>query len=171
MAVTTRRATARDVSRVFEIGYDYAYNDALVKFMPVNEERAMHYLTTLTHMGFVIVAEKDDEIVGALVLQPAQQWFSDTWYLTDLFFYVLPEWRTTSAADALIRSAKKIAEDNGAMIQMSVINGQDLSRKAEYYKRRGFVYVGGIFVNVEYAKTDGQGGQQSAIRSDEHDEH
>ena len=57
-----------------------------------------------------LIAETTLEMVGVLNLNRVQWWFSDEYFLSDLGFYVLPEFRGT-AGKKLIKRAARYARD------------------------------------------------------------
>lgn len=100
--------------------------------------------------GAILIAEKDDILVGAIVLGKSKLWWSSKFeFLTNLVTYVAPKYRRHyNIQGALIDFSKDFCESLGMPLYLSIVDTtENLAKKAKYLKFKGFKSLG---VNLIY---------------------
>lgn len=110
----------------------------------VNLEKGVQWVVfNVNQMAFGV--EEDGKLVGTLGLHRTSPWYSDSEYLADGWFYVLPEYRKTGVGKMLIDEAKKFAEEVKLPLIIGVFTSEDADTKAQVMKKLGLTTVGGLF--------------------------
>jgi hypothetical protein len=87
--VECRRANLFDVSALTAMLIEM-HNNAEVELTKVNTEKLVNKINEALHRGVVLVALKDNKIVGSIGGLVVSDWWSDEKHLSDLWFYVSP---------------------------------------------------------------------------------
>lgn len=90
--------------------------------------------------GFIKNAYKDNKLVGSIGAMKNSWWFSDEQFVSETWFYVLPEHRDYKTARGLLKEL--IAYSKDMTIQLPVSTGKNT---ASLYKRMGFKEMGNIW--------------------------
>lgn len=116
-------------------------------FPPVDVDKVIRHVGNFIEHGVVFVARsKDGQMAGVISGVLTAPWFSSVKLVTDGFFYVAPEFRSTRAATALVRTLKVWSAEQGIEeLNCSVISGDDIDRKDRFFERNGFRRIGGIY--------------------------
>lgn len=105
------------------------------------------------NQGVSIIAEKDDKIVGCLILGKSTVWWSPTEFFTNLAFYVDPDYRKGyRIQDKLVDAAKTLADATKTPVLLSLVDATDKKLKAlKYLNFKGFKTIGvkGIYLPSE----------------------
>lgn len=103
--------------------------------------------------GVTVIAEKDDKIVGCLILGKSTLWWSPTEFFTNLALYVAPEYRKNyRIQDKLIEFGKNVADATKTPLLLQLIDATDKKLKAlKYLNYKGFKTIG---VNGAYIPPD-----------------
>lgn len=110
----------------------------------VNLEKGIRWVVfNVNQMAFGV--EEDGKLVGTLGLHRTSPWYSDSEYLADGWFYVLPEYRKTGVGKMLIDEAKKFAEEVKLPLIIGVFTSEDADTKAQVMQKLGLTMVGGLF--------------------------
>lgn len=110
----------------------------------VNLEKGVQWVVYNTNqMAFGV--EENGKLVGTLGLHRTSPWYSDSEYLADGWFYVLPEYRKTGVGKMLIDEAKKFAEEVKLPLIIGVFTSEDADTKAQVMQKLGLTMVGGLF--------------------------
>lgn len=113
----------------------------------LNLRKAAAGIGRVLREGAVFVHEDDGGIVGSLgLLEADAAWFTDDRVLADAWYFVLPDRRGAKAATALLRAAQGVARSAGLPLSMSVVTGERVERKDRFFRRNGFVPLGGAYV-------------------------
>ncbi len=90
--------------------------------------------------GSVILIATDlaDEVVGFLALEQSQYLFNFDHFVTDLGFYVLPNYRTTTVPYRLIKAGEAWAAERGDALVLGVSAPEDTSKTAAMYGKLGY---------------------------------
>lgn len=110
----------------------------------VNLEKGVQWV--IYNVGQVAFGVEDEgKLVGSLGLHRTTPWYSDSEYLADGWFYVLPEYRKTGVGKMLIDEAKKFAEEAKLPLIVGVFTSEDANTKAQVMQKLGLTMVGGMF--------------------------
>ena len=110
----------------------------------VNLEKGVQWV--IYNVGQVAFGVEDEgKLVGSLGLHRTTPWYSDSEYLADGWFYVLPEYRKTGVGKMLIDEAKKFAEEAKLPLIIGVFTSEDANTKAQVMQKLGLTMVGGMF--------------------------
>jgi len=110
----------------------------------VNLEKGVQWV--IYNVGQVAFGVEDEgKLVGSLGLHRTTPWYSDSEYLADGWFYVLPEYRKTGVGKMLIDAAKKFAEEVKLPLIVGVFTSEDADTKAQVMQKLGLSMVGGLF--------------------------
>lgn len=93
---------------------------------PVNGIKVMEKLSRAYYdpACFILLAAfRGDEIIGYLLLQQATYDYSDSDFLVDFGFFVVPEWRKDKGVGkALLEDAKVISKEAGLPLHVHIFN-------------------------------------------------
>lgn len=110
----------------------------------VNLEKGLKWvLFNVNQMAFGV--EENGRLIGTIGLHRTSPWYSDSEYLADGWFYVLPEYRKTGVGKMLIDEAKKFAEEVKLPLIIGVFTSEDATTKAQVMQKLGLTMVGGLF--------------------------
>ena len=102
------------------------------------------------NQGVTIIAEKNDKIVGCMILGKSTVWWSPTEFFTNLAFYVDTEYRKGfRIQDKLVEAAKNLADATKTPLLLSLVDATDKKLKAlKYLNFKGFKTIGvkGVYV-------------------------
>jgi len=107
------------------------------------EKGAQWVMFNINQMVFGV--EDEGKLVGSIALHRTSPWYSDSEYLADGWFYVLPEYRKTGVGKMLIDAAKKFAEEAKLPLIVGVFTSEDANTKAQVMQKLGLSMVGGLF--------------------------
>ena len=91
------------------------------------------------------VENEEGVLIGSLGLHRTSPWYSDSEYLADGWFYVLPEYRKTGVGKMLIDAAKDYAAEAQLPLIVGVFTSEDAETKAKVMQKMGMTMVGGMF--------------------------
>lgn len=92
-----------------------------VLFCPIDAEKSMSEILRVRDEGVSIMASFDDLLVGALGLVSTTWWYGHGRFLTDRWFFTLPQLHHLGVAGRLQAEAQLIAKDSNMDL---VINGK-----------------------------------------------
>lgn len=102
------------------------------------------------NQGVTIIAEKDDKIVGCLILGKSTVWWSPTVFFTNLAFYVDPEYRKgLHIQDKLIEASINLSDATKVPVLLQLIDATDKKLRAlKYLNLKGFKTIGvnGVYI-------------------------
>lgn len=84
-----------------------------------------------------VIYDHDNKIVeGVIGLRLDKFWFSDQWFIKDIFMYVHPEFRRSTRAKCLIAFAKECAKKMNIPLLMGIMSNIRTEAKAKLYERQ-----------------------------------
>jgi GNAT superfamily N-acetyltransferase len=95
------------------------------------------------------VVENDEAMIGTIALQLTSPWYSHQPYFTDAWLYVLPEYRNSKVASALLAAVQIFAEEKNLPLVVNIFNAEDTESKIQMMQRKGFKLIGASFVSGE----------------------
>lgn len=117
--------------------------------------------TVLDRLPRILLAEVKDEgsggqatlrrgsgwrVVGCLALRHDCWWWTGTPFVTDMVFFLAEEARASTLARDLLAAGERYAAGQGLPLLIGVLSGEDLARKAEWFGRRGYRALGGLYL-------------------------
>jgi GNAT superfamily N-acetyltransferase len=85
------------------------------------------------------IAEKDNKIVGVMILVCAEHYSATVKIVSDVLFYVHPDYRGSSAAVRLLKEAEKWGKIQGAAeINVGLSSGIDTEKTICFFKKIGY---------------------------------
>lgn len=141
MSIEFRLAEDRDGPAIFDM---LLVMHGEVALAPINTGKVARTVAYVIEHGIGIVGERDGEVVASAGLILDDWWYSDQQFLRDLWMYVRPEHRRSTAADGLLRHARKAAELWGLPLVVSVFGTKESDRKIKWMSRR-LEMMGGLF--------------------------
>ena len=85
-------------------------------------------------------------IEGAIYLLISDYWYSDDWHLSELFSFVLPQYRKSNNAKELITFAKRCSDEIGIPLIIGVISNERTESKVRLYQKELAKPAGAFFV-------------------------
>lgn len=107
-------------------------------------DKVKRYILDHLVNGFVFV---DDKIRASLALRLDAPWWSSQRMLSDGWFYVHREYRNSTLAKDLMKTARKFGAGMNLPVVVGVFNSEDVDRKDVFFKRNGFSPLGGWYLS------------------------
>jgi len=102
--------------------------------------------------GIIGIIEGNGEIAGTIGMQIDQFWYSDDWYLCELWNFVHPDYRKSEYAKNLIDFGKWASEQMKMILNIGIISTHRTEAKVRLYQRK-LTPVGMFFMhNISAAK-------------------
>lgn len=144
MTITIRAPVDTDVP-FFAAEFTKAVKESALASFPVNAEKLLSMMTHVARSNMAMIAEDDGKPVGVLALMESTHAFSDKPYISDIWFYVLPQYRATRAAHLLLMKARGYAEHAKAPILIGTMWGDADGRIGQMLEKYGFRRLGGLY--------------------------
>lgn len=142
-----RLAKLNDLDRIVEVGASlHAETEHFGRCRYVGE-KVKAFIGALINSddGFVMVAERDGQVVGGIVAVTVEQWFSHDKIATEISVFILPEYRGSMDALRLLKAFKAWARTKGVVYTMAGIStGIHAEKTKALYQAAGMRYVGPI---------------------------
>lgn len=118
-----------------------------VLFAPIDPAASMAEVIRVRDQGAALMVKADGHLIGTLGLVKSQWWYNpEKGFLTDRWYFLLPQFHHSAAAAQLLGEASAIATQAGLDL---VINGH-MRRKAKALGR-GVIFTHPIVVSVDTA--------------------
>jgi GNAT superfamily N-acetyltransferase len=150
MNVNIMEKTSEEFHQVVELLKLFAkdHEMGVIKAPEDPTELACKVVYDVSENGKLYVAKNESgKTVGSLGLKLGNNWYSEQKFYGDLWFYVLPEYRSSGVGGTLLTFAKNAAQAESIPLVVGVFNLQSPEKKIEIYKRLGFSYAGSMFVS------------------------
>lgn len=113
--------------------------------MGFDDEKAAGFIRRLMSVGLAAVAVDDGKIVGGILGDVVEPWYSKNRMGIEHVLYVLPEYRGGRAALMLVKAWVRWCLDEGATQIRPGVSTGCVAAEA-FYERLGFKRAGGLFV-------------------------
>ena len=143
-ALVVRHATAADAAQIMRLLHRMHEENGLV---PANWEKVAGIVIAGIAQRTIIVAQQGPRLIGTTGLEMQRWWYSDAGFLGARWFFVHPDHRRSSAAFRMLKMAKTIARRRGLTLAMGVISPKEPERKGNLFRRKGFRFVGEMFIH------------------------
>ncbi len=140
-----RRANVLDTSALIFM-LNQMHKETEVEVPKINTHKLINKINDLLHRGLVLVAVKDNKIVGSIAGMEVTDWWSDEKYISDTWFYVYPNERKSNFAKNLCIDFIKIAKEAKLKVRLGHIFSGDLERKDNFYSKLGLVKIGSTYM-------------------------
>jgi len=124
----------------------YSLVEFMVKeaeFKDAEPDRQMIWNMCQSPDGVVFLAKNEGKLVGFLAALKQRYFFSPKERVTDMGFYVLPDYRGTTAALRLILAVEDWAKKHGISdVYMGQTTAVDMDRTLKFYNHLGYRTVG-----------------------------
>jgi len=150
---TIRRAeqTEEDYKKIVNMGARFAMEHSMGKLSAQNHDlkKALQWVVENVAYAAWLVEDEHGEPLGSISLHEDTTWYSTEPYLTDGWFYVVPEKRDSGIGIMLLETVKEFAKDKGLPLMVGVFNMKDALRTSQMLQRHGFTMAGGLFMAGE----------------------
>lgn len=159
-----RRATAFDVVNLAKMLIRGRNEQAETIWYPTvpeahrGEMMTTQYCLTLIDKAVVYVADLNGRLLGAIACSVDRFPWTDDWMLTNEWFYVMPQFRDSDIAKALLHAVESFADSDvlpfsgeakpRMPIMMGMVSGQQTGVKNRWMEQQGFINGGGNFVRA-----------------------
>jgi len=114
--------------------------------------RQMVRMATSNKGGIIGIIKGDDSLEGMICLIIDQLWYSEEWFLSELFNFVHPNFRRSSRVKSLLAFAKKCSTEVHLPLLIGVVSNERTEAKVKLYERQ-FPKAGAFFMfNGDYAR-------------------
>ena len=142
-----RIATIEDVPAILALGRRLHVESPRFSRLAFVEEKARNFIEYLIESpkGWVVVAEKDGQVIGGMAAILFEEWFSTDSVATDVSLFVAPEHRGSLTASRLIAAFRGWAESAGAAYAVAgASTGIHPEAVGDLYERLGAKRVGPV---------------------------
>ena len=124
----------------------------------LDEEKTENFIKMATEHrhGIIGVIDGKDGMDGMICLIPDQLWYSNEWFLNEVFNFVHPEARRSTRAKSLISFAKKMSDEMNMPLILGVVSNYRTEAKVKLYERQ-FPKAGAFFIHNASAKVVNHG--------------
>jgi len=141
-----RRANILDISSILAMLYSM-HNETELPVPEIVPEKLATKVNEAINRGVVLVALNDqNRLLGSIGGLVSSDWWSEEKFLADMWFYVYPMHRSSSAAIKLVKEFLKIGKDAKLKVRLGHIFSGDLDRKDKLFERLGLTKAGCVFV-------------------------
>lgn len=144
--INIRRATEEDFPHMLSMALAMHSESPRYRDIQVSHKKLsmiMERMHQHPEIGALLVAEKDDEVIGMMWGYVDEFFFSEERYATDILLYVMREHRGGRAAYKLVKAFEEWCYDkNVRCIQPGVSTGIDNDGYARFYERIGYSVTG-----------------------------
>ena len=142
-----RKATVLDISSIIFM-LNTMHKETEIDVPKINSFKLVTKVNEVLHTGIVLVAIKDNKLLGSIGGIITTDWWSEEKHLSDIWFYVFKDARKSNIAKNLIVDFIKIGKQAKMKIRLGHIFSGDVDRKDKFYERLGLVKAGSTYVEV-----------------------
>ena len=142
-----REVTAADYGPLFLLMKE-AHEESITRFVPVDWGKCLGWICKCRDEGFAMVAEKDGEVIGAMLGHKEAPWFSEQEYAVDVFTFVSKAHRGTGAGLKLYRTFLRWAHENETPVFIGQNSGVQVERVEKIFGHLGLTKCGSVFIEV-----------------------
>lgn len=140
-----RKADASDETELMEICRALHQENGLFT-MSEDKVRGMLWKAFNKQGAIIGALGPPGHIEGAIYLIISDYWYSNDWHLSELFSYVLPQYRKSNNAKELITFAKRCEQEIGIPLVIGVISNERTEGKVRLYQRQLGKPAGAFFI-------------------------
>lgn len=140
-----RLANNTDEDRIYDFLVKYLYAENALFDMSPERVRSSIRTALSPVSGVCGIIEGDGGIEASIGLIAAHPWYSDEWYLDEIWTYVHPDFRKSDRAKRLIEFAKWISTNIKTPLVMGIVTRKRLQAKVRLFQRQ-MPQVGAWFV-------------------------
>ena len=135
-----RPATYEDLDILLDIAAAMHRESSRFARLEFSNAKVLQLFITLIESdnGLLLVAERDDTVVGAVAAMIGQHWFSEDIVANEYGVFILPQHRGGMTGARLVRGYIEWAKTKGAnMIQLGISTGVHTDETAALYRALG----------------------------------
>lgn len=139
-----RQATEQDIPRLIELG-QALHDESTYKHVTYSPERVAETCRLMMLNGFIVVAEKEGEVIGVMMGDVYVPWYSTERMGIDYTLYITPKHRSGLIAVKMIKKFEEWCIGMGAK-QIRPGIGTGVTGAIRLYKALGYRSVGEWFL-------------------------
>ena len=139
-----RNATEQDIPKLVEMG-QALHDESTYKHVEYSPERVAETCRLMIANGFLVVAEKDGEVIGVMMGDVYVPWYTTERMGIDYTLYIMPEHRNGLIAVKMIKRFEQWCIAMGAK-QIRPGIGTGVKGAERLYKALGYVVSGEQFL-------------------------
>jgi len=147
-----RLCTKEDVPAMLDMAVLMHQESPVYKDLPldlVKLENLGNVAMDSPHLATIIVSTTDGQLTGMLGAISTTEYFGPAITTCDLFLYVLPERRGSTAALRLLKKYDQWAVDLGATrINLGITTGLFLAETGRLYEAAGYTHAGHLYTRI-----------------------
>ena len=147
-----RQCTEEDFPSMLELAHLMHQESPVYRELPLDENKLLELAhLSLDHpdLASLFVSTTDGQITGMLGAVAVTEYFGPTISTCDLFLYVHPEQRGSSAAIRLLKKYDKWAVELGATrINLGLTTGLFIKETGRLYEAAGFKHSGHFYTRI-----------------------
>lgn len=144
--VELRAAKPEDADTIYALLMGFYAENGVGRLYPEGVRRKIAWLCNPEN-GLILVAEIGGDMIGCMGLELRNWFWSEQWTLAEVWTYVAPRARRSSAALRMLKEADKLAKQYAMPFIFGVFTPVDTNRKKRLFSRFGrefgATYVGG----------------------------
>lgn len=142
---TIRKANVADIEMILSMARDMHAESPRYRVLGFNESKVGELAFAIIsnpQAGGVLVAEKENKLVGMFAFHIGQHFFSDDRFASDIVMYIKPEHRSSSIFPRLVTAFEVWADEHGVKEKLlGVSAGIDSERVVAVLDRMGYTSV------------------------------
>ena len=142
---TIRRATIGDIAPILDMARDMHAESPRYRVLGFNARKVGELALAIIQnpqAGGVLVAEKENTLVGMFAFHIGQHFFSDDTFASDIVMYVKPEQRSSSVFPRLVAAFEAWADEHGVKEKLLGVSAEiDSQRVVAVLERMGYAQV------------------------------
>jgi|TARA_R100001086_G_scaffold44639_2_gene19770 N-acetylglutamate synthase-like GNAT family acetyltransferase len=142
-----RKAEKSDIKELYNI-LVCMHSETELPVDSICEKKLFMTIYSVIEKGIVYIAIEKNKIVGSIGGMFNSEWWSLDKFLCDLWFYVIPKHRKSTAAIKLVKSFINDAKKVKVKTKLGHVYSGDIERKDKFFERLGLVKAGSFYMEV-----------------------
>lgn len=141
---TWQLASLNDLEAAITLSVELYQELDPVHRQPLSLERVGVYLYELISQEKVVLYMNNGVACGIVALDYYSDWYAEPTekYMTNVIFYIKPEFRNFRAFTSALRMVEQYAKINKTQLDIHFISDKDVKRKFKAFKHRGYTSRG-----------------------------
>lgn len=143
-------ARPEDLEACFKLALEIPKENDFNFFPEADEEAVRDTIKELIAKQCMIVYSNNGVIVGILGVTIEKFWWTKNEVMTDVLFYIKPEFRSFSAYKRMLSAAEAFAKLNKLPLALLFFSTKDLEKKYQMILRRGYKTLGFFVMKTDF---------------------